>query len=190
MAALVARGGRVVKLVNSTTSTANIACLHTGSARLADAINQPVPWNYLWKPGPYPETEDAKLAAAKKYGLIIEDYKPYPKGDDTLAGDYPMLPLVPEAHRKALYEWDFPEYRRDYGEPLHENWDMYRETRWTPHSGQRFSLKWQVFFLVSILSVNAGLYWFCKTQIPIIQRPVLELQNVRDGPHYTFEPLD
>ena len=66
MAALVARGGRVAKLVNSTTSTANIACLHTGSARLADAINQPVPWNYLWKPGPYPETEDAKVCKQDK----------------------------------------------------------------------------------------------------------------------------
>ena len=63
MAALVARGGRVAKLA---TSSANIACLHTGSARLADAINQPVPWNYLWKPGPYPETEDAKVCKTDK----------------------------------------------------------------------------------------------------------------------------
>merc|ERR1711981_1508257 len=36
------------------------------------------PWNYLWKPGPYPETEEERLAAAKKYGLIPEDYEPYP----------------------------------------------------------------------------------------------------------------
>merc|ERR1712099_152797 len=56
------------------------------------------PWNYLWKPGPYPETEEERLAAAKKYGLIPEDYKPYPPdafwnehvGPQGL-GDYPML---------------------------------------------------------------------------------------------------
>merc|ERR1712226_1790042 len=38
----------------------------------------PAPWNYLWKPGPYPKTEEEMCAAAKKYGLIREDYRPYP----------------------------------------------------------------------------------------------------------------
>lgn len=35
-------------------------------------------WNKDWKPGPYPETEEERKAAAKKYGLLPEDYKPYP----------------------------------------------------------------------------------------------------------------
>ena len=26
----------------------------------------PKPWNYLWKPGPYPRTEEERIAAAKK----------------------------------------------------------------------------------------------------------------------------
>lgn len=29
-------------------------------------------------PGPYPETPEEKAAAAKKYNMIVEDYKPYP----------------------------------------------------------------------------------------------------------------
>jgi len=36
------------------------------------AAGSPPPWNYLWKPGPYPESEDAKMKAAKKYGLLYE----------------------------------------------------------------------------------------------------------------------
>jgi hypothetical protein len=26
----------------------------------------PKPWNYLWKPGPYPRTEEERIKAAKK----------------------------------------------------------------------------------------------------------------------------
>jgi hypothetical protein len=43
-----------------------------------------------------------------------QDYKPYPKDSDVCAGDYPDLPLVPQEEKNALYDWDFPEYRR-YG---------------------------------------------------------------------------
>ena len=30
----------------------------------------PKPWNYLWKPGPYPVTQEAREAAARKYVSI------------------------------------------------------------------------------------------------------------------------
>ena len=29
--------------------------------------HDPKPWNYLWKPGPYPTTKEAREAAARKY---------------------------------------------------------------------------------------------------------------------------
>ena len=61
----------------------------------------PAPWNYLWKPGPYPEGTDERIAAAKKYGMIVEDYRPY-EDKDVLAGDYPMLPIDPMAERWAF----------------------------------------------------------------------------------------
>lgn len=35
-------------------------------------------WNKDWKPGQYPKTDEERRAAAKKYGLLPEDYKPYP----------------------------------------------------------------------------------------------------------------
>lgn len=35
-------------------------------------------WNKDFKPDLYPETEEARRLAAKKYGLQPEEYKPYP----------------------------------------------------------------------------------------------------------------
>lgn len=37
-----------------------------------------VDWNADFKPGPYPVTEEQRLAAAKRYGVLPEEYKPYP----------------------------------------------------------------------------------------------------------------
>lgn len=35
-------------------------------------------WNKDFAPGKYPETEEERNAAAKKYGLLPHEYKPYP----------------------------------------------------------------------------------------------------------------
>merc|ERR1711981_508382 len=80
------------------------------------------PWNYLWKPGPYPETEEERLAAAKKYGLIPEDYKPYPRdgtwnesiGPQGL-GDYPMLGKSSGDSRSGHVNWDDPDLMTPLG---------------------------------------------------------------------------
>lgn len=37
----------------------------------------PMPVNKDWMPGPYPETQAEREAAAKKYGLRLEDYEPH-----------------------------------------------------------------------------------------------------------------
>lgn len=34
-------------------------------------------WNKDFKPGPFPQTEEERRAAAKKYGLLPEDYRTY-----------------------------------------------------------------------------------------------------------------
>jgi NADH dehydrogenase (ubiquinone) 1 beta subcomplex subunit 8 len=76
-----------------------------------------VDWNKDWKPGPYPKTPEERAAAAKKYGLRVEDYEPYP--DDGLGyGDYPKLPRVSTESRDPYEEWDIPEIKRNYGEPV------------------------------------------------------------------------
>jgi len=155
-------------------------------------MNSPAPWNYLWKPGPYPETEEARVAAAKKYGLIIEDYKPYPKGSDVMAGDYPDLPLVPEVLKDRMYAWDWPEYRRDYGEPVHENWWNWRETRNQPDDRRihRMTLAERITWLFSaFLILGVGFYVF-EYHMPRYFRPVMGAELLSNGPHYTFEPAD
>ena len=91
----------------------------------------PAPWNYMWKPGPYPINDEERAAAAKKYGMLLEDYKPN-EDMDAMMGDYPNLPIEPQAEKNALYDWDCPEYRRNYGEPLQEEWWKYQEIRFSP----------------------------------------------------------
>ena len=77
----------------------------------------PTDWNKDWKPGPYPRTQEERAAAAKKYGMRVEDYEPYPD-DGTGYGDYPKLPRVSTESRDPYEEWDIPEVKRNYGEPV------------------------------------------------------------------------
>lgn len=75
-------------------------------------------WNKDYKPAPYPKTEEECLAAAKKYYLLPEEYKPYP--DDGFGyGDYPQLEggLGVEA-RDPFYPYDFPSMKRNLHEPV------------------------------------------------------------------------
>jgi hypothetical protein len=76
-----------------------------------------VDWNKDWKPGPYPKTEAERIAAAKKYGLLPQDYEPYPD-DGTGYGDYPKLPIISADMRDPFYEWDYPDQKRNYGETV------------------------------------------------------------------------
>lgn len=79
-------------------------------------------------PGPYPRTPEERAAAAKKYNMRVEDYEPYP--DDGLGlGDYPKLPDRSQHERDPWYEWDHTDLRRNHGEPMHWQFDMYLRTR-------------------------------------------------------------
>lgn len=73
-------------------------------------------WNYQYKPGPYPNTPEEIAAAAKKYGLTLEEYKPYP--EDMGYGDYPKLPEIGADSKDIHYPWDFPEIKRNFNEPV------------------------------------------------------------------------
>merc|ERR1711970_212068 len=71
-------------------------------------------WNKDWKPGPYPVTPEERAAAARKYGLRLDEYEPYP--DDGLGyGDYPKLPNVSAEARSPWGNYDSPEHRRNFG---------------------------------------------------------------------------
>ncbi|XP_033840286.2 NADH dehydrogenase [ubiquinone] 1 beta subcomplex subunit 8, mitochondrial [Periophthalmus magnuspinnatus] len=79
-------------------------------------------------PGPYPQTPEERAAAAKKYNMRVEDYEPYPnKGEGY--GDYPMLPDRSQHERDPWYQWDHPDLRRNWGEPMHWHFDMYIRNR-------------------------------------------------------------
>ena len=67
-------------------------------------------------PGPYPKTAAARAAAAKKYGLRPEDYEPYP--DEEGYGDYPKLPEIGDDSKDFYNNYDMPDLRRNYGEPV------------------------------------------------------------------------
>jgi len=79
-------------------------------------------------PGSCPETQDEIAKAAKKYNMTLHDYKPHP--DDGMGfGDYPALPDRSQSERDPHYQWDDPELRRNWGEPMHWDFDIYIRNR-------------------------------------------------------------
>lgn len=87
-------------------------------------------WNPDWRADPkVPETEEERIRAAKKYNLLPEDYKPYPEDSLDARGDYPNLPIISGSQRDPYEPFDYPELRRNYGEPLHIDFDMYTAER-------------------------------------------------------------
>lgn len=74
-------------------------------------------WNKDFKPGKYPETEEERRAAAKKYNMLPEEYKPY--ADDGMGcGDYPKMPDIAIESKDPYYPYDFPEHKRNFNEPV------------------------------------------------------------------------
>ncbi|XP_069096462.1 NADH dehydrogenase [ubiquinone] 1 beta subcomplex subunit 8, mitochondrial [Pleurodeles waltl] len=99
-----------------------IGILQTSGVRAASGISKDM------LPGPYPKTPEERAAAAKKYNMRVEDYEPYP--DDGMGfGDYPKLPDKSQQERDPWYSWDHPDLRRNWGEPMHWQFDMYIRNR-------------------------------------------------------------
>lgn len=71
-------------------------------------------------PGPYPKTEAERIAAARKYNMIPEDYEPYPEEEGF--GDYPMFKPVHMENRSDFEVYDFPVLKRNYGEPVSKSY--------------------------------------------------------------------
>ena len=68
-------------------------------------------------PETVPVTPEQRAHAAEKYGLRVEDYKPFPDNGFPL-GDYPDLPPVSQNSRSPYEDWDIPEVKRNYKEPV------------------------------------------------------------------------
>merc|ERR1712150_328126 len=142
-------------------------------------------WNKDWKPGPYPNTPAEREAAAKKYGLRPEDYEPYP--DDGMGyGDYPRLPRVASDSRDPYEDYDFPNLKRNYNEPLPVDYDIITEDKWNPTSRQRISTSYMLGWLGTVLFVTIGSYYL-TLDYPHFH-PVKPKQYPFKGEtHYAFE---
>lgn len=142
-------------------------------------------WNKDWKPGPFPETPEERRAAARKYGLREDEYRPFP--DDGLGlGDYPDIPLVSAESRDPFIPWDYPEHRRNFGEPIHEDFDMYGLDRVNQSQKLRFSASRQFLSFAAVMSFFFATYYYLDNRK--MHWPLLPKQFPEEGvTHYTFE---
>ncbi|XP_042209567.1 NADH dehydrogenase [ubiquinone] 1 beta subcomplex subunit 8, mitochondrial-like [Homarus americanus] len=145
-------------------------------------------WNKDWKPSPFPVTPEERAAAARKYGLRPEEYKPYP--DDGLGyGDYPDVPLVSAESRDPYGNWDYPEHRRNFGEPIHADFEMYGLDRVNASQKLRFSPRQQALTFFAVMAGFMGIYFLLEDNK--MHWPHLPKQYPQEGVvHYTFEPAE
>lgn len=154
----------------------------------AASTNTPKPWNYLWKPGPYPKTEEEKVAAAKKYGMLREDYEPYP--DDGYGnGDYPKMPPSSGASRSGHIWWDDPDLKRNFGEPVHYNIQMTRDVGHDDTTRLRYP-HGKAFLIFLAITFAFGAPQILSYEVPFYH-PVSEIQRpLMTGKTYYEFPED
>ncbi|XP_019644804.1 PREDICTED: NADH dehydrogenase [ubiquinone] 1 beta subcomplex subunit 8, mitochondrial-like [Branchiostoma belcheri] len=136
-------------------------------------------------PGPYPQTPEEWAAAAKKYGMRVEDYQPYPD-DGTGYGDYPMLPEEGVESKDPWVDWDDKWHRRNFGEAPHIHIDAFTRQRVNPN--QKYVVPWKqmVAALLGFLGFNAVMLYFgeqYKHAIPVApkQYPYNDLYLEKGG---------
>ncbi|KAB7496411.1 NADH dehydrogenase [ubiquinone] 1 beta subcomplex subunit 8, mitochondrial [Armadillidium nasatum] len=161
--------------------------LNKNSGLIVTTIRHAGAWNRDWKPGPYPTTQEEREAAAKKYGLHIRDYKPYP--DDGFGwGDYPMFEPLSVESGDPYEHWDMPEYKRNLGDLMHPNFDFYIAERYdiSKRSKSYFRLLGE---FLAIMSVMSFICYYAETHK--VPKPKMHRQYPEDGKkHYTFEPVE
>merc|ERR1712002_249428 len=147
-------------------------------------------WNKDWKPSKYPVTPEERAAAARKYGLRPDEYEPYP--DDGIGvGDYPNLPNITAEARDPFGNWDHPEHRRNFGEPIHASADMYGLDRLDINTQPRISLRDQALSFFGVMAACFAVYIYLNPDSKKSHWPVLPKQYPEEGKvHYTFEPAE
>ncbi|XP_055380520.1 NADH dehydrogenase [ubiquinone] 1 beta subcomplex subunit 8, mitochondrial [Condylostylus longicornis] len=175
--AFVAKAGKHLASLNKTLN--NAKSISTTAKTLAG-------WNKDFKPAPYPETDKAKLEAAKKYRLLPSEYRPY--ADDGLGyGDYPKLEAgFGVESRDPYYPYDFPEHKRNFHETFHADVEMYDECHYSQPEKPRYSnAHYFTWFLGSMAAFFAIYYYLERMRM---YRPVIPKQYPsKDKKHYTFD---
>ena len=125
--------------------------------------------------------------------MLLEDYKQYdPVTEaDVMAGDYPKLPIEYNVYKDKHYNWDIPELRRNYGEPLQENWNLTTETRFTDADGKyRYTRKEMYTMQLQAIVFIGVMYYLFETGkvFPKVTVCVMGEQLLTDDKtYYTFE---
>lgn len=158
------------------------------SRSIATCLPRNAAYNYDdFKPGPKPKTREEAEAAAKKYNLLPSEYEPYPDVDGLGRGDYPKLPNIAVEERDPNYPWDYPEHKRNYGEPMHSQIDMIGEDRYNISMRPRYTAKQMLATFLGIMTFFYGTFFFLEDYKMF--RPVLAKQYPAPGVlHYSFEP--
>ncbi|VDM30704.1 unnamed protein product [Hydatigera taeniaeformis] len=148
-------------------------------------------WHADWKPKPFPTTPAAREAAAKKYGLLPEDYETY-EPDGNCPGDYPKLEPFNELHRDPYEHYDYGHLKRNYNEPIPWCWDFFGPMGYDNYQQQlRYNEpRWRTLLklitpvlIVFPLSYLGDMYKVFK--------PMMPKQYPFDGhDNYTFEPAN
>jgi hypothetical protein len=78
-------------------------------------------WEKDFLPGPYPKTEEERRAAAKKYGMQPEDYKPYDPALGWGTGDYPQVDAIGMDLRSDYDQFDDYRLKKNFNEPVRQH---------------------------------------------------------------------
>ncbi|XP_011868930.1 PREDICTED: NADH dehydrogenase [ubiquinone] 1 beta subcomplex subunit 8, mitochondrial [Vollenhovia emeryi] len=159
------------------------ACSYAAARCYAE---RPKPWNHLWRPGVYKKEDHDKIA--EKYHLHPKDYQPYPNNEKFI-GDYPKLPMVGPAAKDPYYPYDIPVFRKNYCEPVHDQFEVMGEDRFSYGYKYRISLYWGTAGFFATILVCATITYLLQPYPSFIPR--MEKQMPQQGVvHYSFEPAD
>ncbi|OQV24957.1 putative NADH dehydrogenase [ubiquinone] 1 beta subcomplex subunit 8, mitochondrial [Hypsibius exemplaris] len=152
------KGAPLIRTLQATTVPLNL--IRHGSH------GRPGYWNPDWRASSQaPKTMDERIAAAKKYNLHPADYKPI-EGKaagkmDLSYGDYPDVPCISYDARDPYEAWDYPYHRRNYGEPMHIDFDLYTGDR-ASTKRHRHSMLYMLLCTSTAVFSIAALYYFTR----------------------------
>ncbi|XP_076750027.1 NADH:ubiquinone oxidoreductase subunit ASHI [Xylocopa sonorina] len=140
----------------------------------------------LHTPDPYPKTKEEIEKAAAKYNMHPNEYVPIPD-DHRYCGDYPDLPWIGVEAKDPYYPWDYPHFRRNFGEPIHHKFFLMTEDRYAYGVREHVSdLQGTFIFFASIVIVV-----FLYSISGYTSQPRTEKQYpYSERKHYTFELVD
>ncbi|XP_015917092.2 NADH dehydrogenase [ubiquinone] 1 beta subcomplex subunit 8, mitochondrial [Parasteatoda tepidariorum] len=144
-------------------------------------------WNKDWKPGPYPRTKEEKIAAAKKYYMLPEDYEPYPEEEGF--GDYPKFKMVHMENRNPHEPYDWESLKRNYCEPMHPDFDLCVEDKINFDKKFKTPLWRQFIYLATGVTLWMTIGYWDITH-PLDQHIVNKQYPHSGQVHYSFEPAE